>query len=258
MGQVFRSAFTEWLNDFHERGDPMSYTDGFTLSCWFYPTAMTGKRCLMAYSWGEAARYYGLFFNGDLAGDPVQAIQYRQGLEGAATTTTGATINTWHHAAAVFYADNNRAVFIDGGSKGTNITSITETMTITYSSIGALYTPLLGNHMDGIIAEVAFHDVALTDEEVAMLAEGFSPYFVQASHLYAYYHCLGVTGPAVAHENDLHGLEPPITFDYQNMAWSGSGGYPSTLLHPPMIYPWQGVTVLPAVPSAWKPQIFIM
>jgi len=102
----------------------------------------------------------------------------------SAETTTTFTDNTWFHACGVFAASDSRAAYINGGGKGTNATNVVpagiNTTTVGDAGSGTIY-------FSGAIAEAAIWNVALTDDEVAMLAKGFSPLFIRPQNLVAYW-----------------------------------------------------------------------
>src|SRR3990167_2202236 len=144
----------------------------FTMSCKFFSSDLATEQTLMNIGTaGSGSNNHRLSAAGAAAGDPLSATS-RTSSSSNAITTTGYTANTWHHACAVFSSASSRAVFIDGGSKGENGTSGTPTgfneTTIGNRSDG-------GNPLSGAVAEAAIWNIALTDDEVLMLANGLSP-----------------------------------------------------------------------------------
>ena len=105
----------------------------------------------------------------------------------SATTTTGAiTTNTWAHVCGVFTSATSRAAFINGANKATNATSSTPTG-LNRLSIGVERGGFgSGEAFSGAIAEAAYWNAALTDDEVAALGKGFSPRLIRPSALVAY------------------------------------------------------------------------
>lgn len=97
-----------------------------TLACWFRTDDDAIAEVAMALTDKDvAAHSHSLQLDGDVAGDFLRARSVAGGTSAGAVTSTGFTINTWHHAAAVFTSATDRAAYIDGGSKGTNTTSRT-------------------------------------------------------------------------------------------------------------------------------------
>lgn len=101
-------------------------------------------------------------------------------------TTTGATVNTWHHVCGVFNATDSRSAFIDGGGKATNTDTATPS-NLDRMAIGRLARSAASFlYWSGSIAEAAIWNAALTDEEVAILAAGYSPLFVRPQNIIFY------------------------------------------------------------------------
>jgi len=100
------------------------------------------------------------------------------------TTTTYST-NTWQHACATFASTTSRAVYLDGGGKGTSTTSI-DPLNLDRTSIARAGDSTPAAYMSGSIAEVAIWDVDLNDDEVAALAKGFHPYQIRPGNLVFY------------------------------------------------------------------------
>jgi len=160
----------------------------FSMACWFRADAVSADMGLMWLGEREwAITYTCLQFGGDVVGDPVRVETRDAGGQTFTATTTGATVNTWHHALACLPADPGTAsVYIDGGSKATaaadNVNMLEDRV-----SIGRYGDASPGKHFSGLIAEAAVWSAALTDAEGAILAAGYSPLFVRPQSLEAYW-----------------------------------------------------------------------
>jgi len=140
--------------------------------------------------------------------------------------------NTWHHVCGVWTSDASRAAFLDGGNKATNSDSSSPAnLDVTVIGRTADSTPSL--YFSGMIAEVGFWNVALTDAEVAILAEGYSPLLVRPESLVAYW-------PLIRDTDD------DIVGGYSMTAFNT----PTIAAHPRVIYP--GLIYL-GVPAAAAP-----
>jgi len=123
---------------------------------------------------------------------------------------------------------------MDGGNKGTNGSSRTPV---------GINTTWLGRFIDsspqrwsGRIAEAAIWNVALSDAEVASLAKGYSPLFIQPTALVAYWPLIG---HATTEIDSVGGFGLTVT---------GA----TKAAHPRIIYPSRSRLILPqaAAPAA--------
>src|SRR3990167_3100989 len=195
MARAFAAASSQYLQI--DTGILTAYP--LTMACWFKANNTTANFSLMwlgdkdvSNSWHALEANAGgdvVIGQSRFGGGPVEAL-----------TTTNYTANTWHHACAVFISSTDRAAFLDGGGKGTNATDVTPTG-IDRFAIGRFADTTPDKYMDGLIAECAIWDVALTDQEVANLALGNVPaYLIRPSNLKGYWP-LGMGSP----EPDLSG-----------------------------------------------------
>lgn len=168
-----------------------------TLACWAHIHA-TGEITLM----GVGRTINGTHvweLRAESVGGAAPAIKaYTQGstLGSQAVSSAGPALNTWAHACAVFASSTDRRAFLNGGNKGTNATSRTPSSP-TVIRIGA-YCYLSGTKWgDAAVAEAGIWNVALGDDEVAMLALGVRPTMVRPQSLVAYWPLIGRCSPEV-------------------------------------------------------------
>lgn len=172
----------------------------FTVSGWFFCTNNSSAFFLWAAFKNSAGGNdrFSLTARGDAVGDTVQFTSTVAGTVQRAITTSGYSANTWFHAAGVSASATDRRVFLDGGSKGTDTVSSAPSgineMGCGVDFAGSRVT----NGSTCRAAHVAVWDVALSDQEVASLAEGFSPLLTRPESLLAYYPFGGFDG-----NNDL-------------------------------------------------------
>ena len=221
MARFFNDASQEYLE---LDSAPITATP-FTMACWFNSNDIGANQGLMWLGDKDVAdHYWAMLANGAGGGDPIAFQAVAGGGAANAVTSTGFSADTWHHACGVAVSAIDRAVFIDGGSRGTNVTSRTP-LNADRITIGGLgdSTPTL--YMSGAIAEAAFWNVALSDAEVALLAKGFSPLFIRPQNLVAYW-------PLIRDDdNDLIGGFDLTAFNT-----------PTVATHPPLI-------VYPTIPT---------
>lgn len=167
----------------------------FTMACWVRSTSATAAQIAMALQDKDTGNnYHQLAIRGDVGGDLVECIS-RNTTQVQAQTSSGYTANVWHHIAGVWSASNARAAFIDGGSKGTNTSNVTFASQDSVS-VGHAGDSTPGNNIIGQVAEAGIWNVALTDNEIAMLAAGVSPLHVRPSGLVRYWPLLAYAGDA--------------------------------------------------------------
>ena len=199
-----------------------------TMAGWFYSTDATVEGAILSITKSNDNNHaFILYADGATGGDPVQAVA-RGGAFDPVPTTTGFTANTWHHACAVFASNSSRSVYIDGGSKGTETSTHTPSGVDRFSA-GVWDRPTGIWHFPGRLAELGVWTVALTDNEVKMLAAGVSPLRVCPENLVRYYPCYN----ASVLENYSLGLVRDLTVT----------GSPSIADHAPVIPQWGFDTV---------------
>lgn len=150
----------------------------FTLACWYNADTMTASRTLISFSDGSSLME---LYIENVAGGTLNA---RAGLLGNCNATAAITTGTWQHACGVYASSTSRACFMNGGSKGTNTTSVAM---FTANSLRIGLSAYFGSSvkMDGGIAVPCVWNVALTDDEVAQLAAGYHPTCVRPDAIVA-------------------------------------------------------------------------
>jgi hypothetical protein len=168
-----------------------------TMVCWFNSDDIDSHQVLMSLSdTASDNNYFVLTIRGASAGDFVQAVVDGSGdADGTATTSSGYSANTWHHAAAVFASTTSQAAYIDGGSKGSNTSSAATPLSVDAFGIGFFNRLSPVQYMSGKIAEAAIWNVALNDAEIAALAKGYSPLLIRPQSLVAYWPLFGNDSP---------------------------------------------------------------
>lgn len=196
-----------------------------TLACWFksYDTSHLSRLVGVGQFNSSAANMLGLAFYGG-SGSKISALHRKGGGdEGDAQTSTTISDGNWHHAAAVFTSNSSRSAYLDGGGKSTNTTSVTAIASADRTIVGGLLwtSSTIIQLCDGAVAEVGIWNAALSDDDVAALAMGYSPKLVRPDALVSYF-------PFVQDDGDRD--------DWSNypLAAQNAPGYAD---HPPIIYP---------------------
>ncbi len=166
----------------------------------------------------------GIYFRGDVGGDPVQAVKQDDAAAatGLASTSTGYTATTWYNVSSSMISNTSRAMFINGASKGTNATSVNDP-TPDYISIGALRRSSASDYFDGSIAEAYVLDTNMTDAQHTLAGKGISPFWlVPGKNVRAWY-------PLQGHNNNR------VRNGYPDLTATGSptnGTHPARVMRP--------------------------
>lgn len=177
----------------------------FTMACWALADAIAADMDMMTVcASGNNTHYHRMYVPS--ASSKVSAATKGGGTEAGALTSTTISTATWFHACAVFNSATDRRAFLNGGGKGTNVTSTTPTSPAKFS-IGCFSGSSSIEFWDGAIAEAAVWTVALTDAEIAALATGINPCLVQPTSLWGYWPLWGSDSPEV----DLSGNARNLT-----------------------------------------------
>ncbi len=206
----------------------------FTMAAWFNSNNVDDNQQVVGvFDVAGDEDYYRLQAGGGVGGDPIRGQIKSNTATANVDSTTGYSANVWNHACLVGAADNDWRVYLNGGSKGTDATAVTPAgLDNTAIGIRATLTPAAP--LNGEIAEVAIWNVALTDAEVAILAAGFCPRFVNPQGLVAYWPIIGRTSPEIdlVGGNNLTVTEAVVA------------------VHPSIIYPTQPFTGFAAATAA--------
>ena len=145
-----------------------------TIACWARRSNVAGNgACFVQLSNLEVlSGGFGLIHN--TATNTIRAnAQAAGGTAQVAITTSGMSNNTWHHVCGVFASSTSRTAYIDAGNSGTNTASVVPD-SVDNTLVGVSWFGSYSNYADALIAEVGIWNVALTAEEIASLADGFT------------------------------------------------------------------------------------
>lgn len=180
------TTFDGSTNCIYAEATPAS-DEPMTFAAWFKPSSLPGAgnvATLISICNAGSTPYFGLVLNGDNS-DYVEARTY-DGSYAAAATSAAPSTGTWYHGCAVFRANNDRSVFLDGGNEGTYSTS-ENPFGLSYIGVACrIANSGLTELFAGELAEVAVWDVGLSDDEVESLADGYSPKFIRPGSLVFY------------------------------------------------------------------------
>lgn len=162
---------------------------GFEISmaCWFKTDDLTLEQDLMSIADSATNNEeFALVFDGESgSGEPIVTLARAGGVSTSASTSTSASVDTWHHACGTWESATSRWAYLDAGGADESTTSNTPT-SIDRMAIGARARSSDSKHMSGAIAEAAMWNTTLTPTEVTMLALGLAPYLVRPANLVFY------------------------------------------------------------------------
>lgn len=182
MARSFVSSSSQYLL----RSAAVVTTEPFTISAWFYPTAVTTFMNIagVAVTTGtNTLSVRQLRVRGDLAGDPLEF----QVHTGTPRTANSVNVNQWNHGIGLSTSNSSRSVILNGGTKATNTGAASLTNATNFGIGGLSWNNTMTSLFDGNIAEVGVWNVALSDAECTVLSTGVSPLFVRPLSLVAYY-----------------------------------------------------------------------
>lgn len=154
---LFDDAATEYL----EIATPLLSTPPFTFTCWFNSDTFIDQTLMSITNSVDATQVFELRLRNPADNDVIMNTRAAAG-SGFAATTASYILNMWHLAVGVSAAANSRAVYLDGGNKGTNADNRVPANVDT-TSIGRKTG---GQYMSGMIGEARLYNRALTDGEV--------------------------------------------------------------------------------------------
>ncbi len=176
-----------------------------TMSLWFYSNRTTGREALIEFLASDPVSedFFGfnltMLSNATTTNRRISAATYdpTNGLLRAQTATgagNGWATSTWNHAAGVF-TSSLRTAYLNGGSSGTQSTTVTAPggLIDPYIDINRVQTDVnaggYGHNASNEeirMAEVAIWNTDLTSAEISSLAKGFCPKLIRPEYLFFY------------------------------------------------------------------------
>lgn len=167
MSRNFTAASSMYLNLSITMGYPM------TMSCWIQPTNASGTHALMSSSKSSGTNKFmiDLASSGTVAGCTVD-----DGVsQSRATGGASVTVSAWNHVVGVFTSSTSRTCYVNGVAGTASTTSKSPGNQTNYSTGSVLSGGVRTNYYDGLLAESAWWNKALTANEITMLYRGVCP-----------------------------------------------------------------------------------
>lgn len=162
--------------------EPVTVTP-FTMACWFLQQSSDESGVLMSLN-NSAFQEFTLNADGTEAAAGLGLNEFHcndGGSDNFCQATSTYTEGVWQHAAAVSVSASSRGVLTNGANKGTN--AVSTVPTITDFHIGSVRNLAV---FKGLIEEAAVWNVALSDTEIADLAQGLCPLLMRPESLVFY------------------------------------------------------------------------
>lgn len=163
-----------------------SSATALTMACWANLDDITHAHVMMCVSDSGLTNFYQLAGRGDQAGD---FVRFSAPASAFAATSLAYTAGTYQHFCGVNSSSTVRAAFLNGANKGTNGSTYTAA-SLDRFNVGS--NPGGTSPVFGVVAEAAIWNIALSDAEVADLAQGLSPLMVKPASLVYYLPMWGV------------------------------------------------------------------
>ena len=160
---LFDDASTEYL---HKAAWSGVTGTAFTITGWMKRDTLTQNHCLASLADVDAGYYHALWAVDSGSASKVCARSYSASGLHDAITSTGMTVNTWHHLAAVHAAgDASRIAYLDGGNSGSDANS-SQVVNIDHFTVGITADSTPAFPMSGWIDEVRISNIARDTEWV--------------------------------------------------------------------------------------------
>lgn len=183
MARLFDDASTEYLGHASILG--LSAWP-ITFACWVKSDAALNQG-LICFGDIDDNRAIELRLRDPADSDVIMYIETAGDTYEFAKTSSTWSLNTWHHVCGIVASDISRSVFLDGGSKGTDVDNIGWPAGMDNMTIGASrYKTTIQLYVSGHIAEVVIWNVALTDAEVLAHATGVTAWQIRPQNLVFY------------------------------------------------------------------------
>lgn len=192
-------ALTGWSGtNFLRRESAVLTAAPLTMAAWWYPVNNTNLQSILSLLNSTATDNRDQFKIGQANGS-ISFLVGDSAANSTASTTANSTLNAWNHICGVAASATDRRVFLNGGNKGTSVTSRTPNG-IDRTSIGkqdnAANNKIVSN--GAFIAFPAIWNIALSDAEVAALAvPGTLPTAIQPGALVVYWPLPGISATEI-------------------------------------------------------------
>ena len=177
--------------DFDGANDNLSVTNAIltnepiTMACWFNHDLAAADFLMHIHDGTKNSGFALQTTSGSL-------LRIEKDASGGVNTTAGFTDGVWAHACGIFASNTSRTVYLNGANSASNTADVADDAPTAFR-IGE--DGAGGSDLAALVAEAAIWNVALTAAEVAILAKGIHPFWVQPAALVAYWPLWGRNSP---------------------------------------------------------------
>lgn len=187
MARRFTAASTQYLAN----TSPIITGMPLTLAGWFNPTAAALARTLVSIALSSSNTSYFSVEYDVTAGELHVVTRATVTLEGQAVQT-GTTEGAWNHFAGVWASATSRIAYVNGRGGTENTTSLTPPG-LDRLAIGLRYRSGADQPFGGMLSLIGLWNVALTADEIAVLARGYHPTLIRPGNLVEWWSLSGHT-----------------------------------------------------------------
>ncbi len=162
------------INQYLSASSTLLNSEPIDFVCHATSTSITAAQRTFSLGNNAASGVFTGGFRGDLAGDTIDTLKQNDAGTAASSQSTGYSINTWYVLGHSFISDTSRASFINGGTKATDTTSVSDP-TPDFIALGAVLRSSAAAWLSGSEAEAYFLDANMNDTVQAVVGLGYSP-----------------------------------------------------------------------------------
>lgn len=149
-----------------------------TISCWVRGSSTSAPQGIFEINQGSQTNAWSI--RRTSGSNNIQAYIRNSGTTITFNSSGTYTSGEWFHACLVCESNTSRTIYLNGGNE------VTDTNSVTPTSINTVWVGFAGGYWNGDIAECAIWNSALNKDQVISLSKGFSASLVQSDNLVWY------------------------------------------------------------------------
>jgi len=202
----------------------------FTMSIWFNVVDLDQENFIFSIADKDVSNNYWYIYT-HTSGD-LRFIAYDATTIAYCDTSTTFSPGTWNHACAIEAASNDRTIYLNAGGPENN-TQDTSPANADRITIGTSADSSEAGFTNGLLAEAAIYNVALTLSEITSLSKGISPLAIRPGNLVFYCPLIrdndqdvigGLSLTAI--NSPTIGTHPPIRYPFTPFYYMTTGAEP--------------------------------